>query len=193
MSKFGVFIMTSENKRGKTKKCCRSGALEIRIPRVQEMESNTELNQKKVKISRLIVQADGNEDLNTAQLKENDAKGEAFMDHNDGEEIGKKLDLCHKKLQESNMLLLTAANSLKELDFNNLRKQILESKEIDTADCLLKDEEELERSYKLLQKRLETIKGSEKVKEKQESHNIDDSVKDLIETFSTIKERVNQH
>lgn len=107
----------------------------------------------------------------------------------DTDEIKKRLDLCHDTLQENNEMLTKAANSLKKLDFKSLRKQLKDGRHIDTAECLLTDEEDLKRNRELLEKQLVNFKMREQHVKNEVSKNFNDSLNDIVQTFCKVKEQ----
>lgn len=179
--------MATEKKKQKSKhnKHSNSTQLEIRIPRVQQMDESWNENERKIKVSHLIIGLDSAEIQHEAQKNPNERQDD---------QIKKRLDMCHEKLQRNNELLSIATNCLKKLDFNDLRKQLQERNEIDTADCLLQDEEDLERNHEALQKQLADFKMTEQIKKEasKESrllYDFNDSLKDIVQNFSKIKEQ----
>lgn len=171
--------MTTEKKKQKSKthNSGNSTQLEVRIPRVQQMDDFWNKSERKVKISYLM-----SHDATTQ-------KTETVQDDND--EIKKRLDLCHETLQENNEMLTKAANSLKKLDFKSLRKQLKEGRQIDTAECLLRDEEDLKRNRELLEKQLVDLRRRERDKN-EVSKNFSDSLNDIVQTFRKVKEQASK-
>lgn len=173
-------IPDKKKQKSKSRSSISSSQLEIRIPRVQKMEQISNENEKTVKISH---------------LSENEVKQEINLVNN---EIKKRLDVCHEKLMKNNELLAKAAESLKSLNFKKLRKQCENSMEIDTADCLQQDEEELKENRELIQKKLDEFRLSEqkttdeKVDEPAPLQDFSDSLKVIVETFTKITEQISK-
>lgn len=172
--------MTSEKKKQKIKNHT-SKPLEIRIPRVQEMQQLPTERERKVKISHLLTQK---------EVPSQDPKPVV------NDEIKKRLSVCHEKLLKNNEILAKAADSLKTLNLGKLRRQIEDNRILDTAQCLLQDEEELKQNQIQIQKELDEFRQGkkEKVVKQQSSplQDLNDSLKDIVETFNKITEQLSK-
>lgn len=173
--------MTSEKKKQKIKNHT-SKPLEIRIPRVQEMQQLPTESERKVKISHLLHAQD--------EVPPQDPKPVV------NDEIKKRLSVCHEKLLKNNEILAKAADSLKTLNLGKLRRQIEDNRILDTAQCLLQDEEELKQNQIQIQKQLDEFRQGkkEKVAKLQPSplQDLNDSLKDIVETFNKITEQLSK-
>lgn len=180
--------MTSEKKKQKSRdhSSINLTQLEIRIPRVPEMDYISIGNEKKVKFSHL-----------SPREVTQELPNETENAHLQGDEIKERLGACHQKLLKNNELLSKAADSLKQLDLEKLRKQIHESKILDTAQCFLQDEEELKHDRDLIEQQLSDFRKNEKAKrdlkqqqQQQPLQDLNDSLKEIVQTFNKIKHQV---
>lgn len=159
------------------------------------MDNALKENARKVKISYLLSQKNFEGNRLSKSVEPAKLRPQAALDTSD--EIKRRLDVCHKKLQRNNQLLSRASSSLKNLNIEEMRQQMYRSRVIDTAECLQQDEDELTRHRELLERQLADFRLKQQAKqdmkkEERLQQDFDTSLREIIDSFSKMKEQVSK-